>query len=78
MNNNIKGVIPVDDYISRVVFRYVTLIVIMCTVFMSFFTAAPSPGGGFAGGTVHFGYGCTHVFFNFWQPIGEESCGKLP
>ena len=41
-----------NDYISRVVFRYVT-IYYYCVWFYVILHGSLSPGGGFGGGTVH-------------------------
>lgn len=60
-----------DDYISRIVFRYATLLVIVYGFYVILHGSA-SPGGGFAGGTV-LAMGFLVYFFVF----GEGWRGKL-
>ncbi|NLJ56178.1 MAG: hypothetical protein GX334_03905 [Firmicutes bacterium] len=60
-----------DDYISRIVFRYATLLVVVYGFYVILHGSA-SPGGGFAGGTV-LAMGFLVYFFVF----GEGWRGKL-
>ncbi len=60
-----------DDYIAKVVFRYVTLVVIIYGFYVILHGSA-SPGGGFAGGTI-LAMGVLIYFLVF----GEHWRGKL-
>lgn len=60
-----------DDYIAKVVFRYVTLVVIIYGFYVILHGSA-SPGGGFAGGTI-LAMGVLIYFLVF----GEQWRGKL-
>lgn len=60
-----------DDYISKVVFRYVTLVVIIYGFYVILHGSA-SPGGGFAGGSI-LAMGVLIYFFVF----GRHWRGKL-
>ena len=60
-----------DDYIAKVVFRYVTLVVVIYGFYVILHGSA-SPGGGFAGGTI-LAMGVLIYFLVF----GEQWRGKL-